>query len=131
MLNTKFEAYKIKREIEQSGRSFLVYRRKKNDYGEPSGKHFFVGGFNGLYHEVNTNLTGLGSGSSNNSTFRPRKQPAILCLLDDIKQIGVETNDFVLLNEKTFKVDIAKDIQELGIVCDLILEEVIENVVQA
>lgn len=131
MLNTKFEAYKIKREIERSGRSFLVYRRKDNDYGEPSGKHFLVGGFRGLYHEVNTNVTGLGNGSNNNSTFRARKKPAILCLLEDIKNIKVQVNDFVILNEKTFRVDVAKDIQELGIVCDLILEEVIENVIQA
>lgn len=131
MLNTKFEAYKIRREIERSGRSFLVYRRVKNDYGEPSGNYDFVGGLKGLYHEVNTNLTGISSSQSNDSIYRVRKQPAILCLLDDVKRIDVQLNDFVIFNEKTFKVVIAKNIQELGIVCDLVLEEVIEHVIQA
>ena len=35
MINTRFEAYKIKRELKRSGIDYEFKRKKKNDFGEP------------------------------------------------------------------------------------------------
>ena len=34
MINTKFEVYKIKRELRRSGKVFEFYRKALNDFGE-------------------------------------------------------------------------------------------------
>jgi len=34
-INTKFEAYKVRREIKRSGTKFVFYKQEKNDLGEP------------------------------------------------------------------------------------------------
>ena len=48
MINTKFEAYKIRREIKKSGKRFNIERKEKNEFAEPTGLIKFVGSFNGL-----------------------------------------------------------------------------------
>ena len=34
-VNTKFEAYKVRREIKRNGTKFIFFKPKKNDIGEP------------------------------------------------------------------------------------------------
>lgn len=56
MINTKFEAYKIQRELTRSGIDYEFKRIEKNDFGEPAGELKVVGKLRGLYHEQNSGI---------------------------------------------------------------------------
>lgn len=56
MINTQFEAYKIKRELKRSGIDYEFKRSGVNDFGEPVGEPTVVGTIRGLYHEQNSSV---------------------------------------------------------------------------
>ena len=121
MLNTKFEAYKVKREIKRSGRSFTVKRKEVNDFGEPIGDVKVIGSFVGLYHEQNSNIS-ITTGETTQT--RSKKIPSILCLYDDLKylKIDIDIGDYIEYNAKTFVVTGMVNIQEWNIISDISLE---------
>ena len=102
MINTQFEAYKIKRELKRSGIDYEFKRSGLNDFGEPDNKLVTVGIIKGLYHEQNSNIQ-ITTGDT--TQVRTKKIPMILCLY------GI-TN-----------------IQEWNIISDISLE-VVDNVIQ-
>ena len=96
MINKKFEAYKISREIKRSGCSFTFKRKAKNDFNEPSEESIIVGNLLGIYHEQNSNIA--------------------------ISKLELNVDDFVIFNSKTFKVTGITNVQEWSIVSDISLE---------
>ena len=121
MINTTFEAYKIKRELKRSGIEYKFKRYKKNNFGEPildSGPDE-VGSIRGLYHEQNGRIE-ITMGDT--TQVRTKKVPMILCLYEDAASLFI--NDIVIINNKTFRVTGVSNIQEWNIISDISLEVV-------
>lgn len=135
MINKKFEAYKVSREIKRSGSEFVFYRNNTNEFGEPdeSVSPTEVGSLNGLYHEENTMVkSSLNSGQqASASIYRKRKEPCILCLYKDAEGLELKVGDYITLNGKRLIVNTLVNVQEWNIIGDIKLMEVVANVVQA
>ena len=127
MVNTKFEAYKIKRELKRSGIDYEFKRSGLNDFGEPNKELITVGIIKGLYHEQNSNIQ-ITTGDT--TQVRTKKIPMILCLYDDAASLVLQVGDLLDINKKQFKVTGVTNIQEWSIISDISLE-VVDNVVQA
>ena len=121
MVNTRFEAYKIKRELKRSGTEYEFKRYSENDFKETSDKPILIGKIVGLYHEQSSGV----SLTSNEATqVRTKKIPMILCLYEDVILLDLKVGDFVELNTRIFKVVGIINIQEWNIVSDISLEVV-------
>lgn len=127
MINTQFEAYKIKRELKRSGIDYKFKRSNVNDFGEPVGEPIVVGTIRGLYHEQNSSVQVT---TGDTTQVRTKKIPMILCLYEDAASLALQAGDELKINNKTFKVTGVVNIQEWNIIADISLE-VVDNVVQA
>lgn len=127
MINKRFEAYKIKRELKRSGIDYEFNRTKKNDFGEPTSEHVVVGKLKGLYHEQNSTIQ-ITTGDT--TQVRTKKVPMILCLYEDTASLVLQVGDIVSINAKTFKVTGITDIQEWNLISDISLE-VVDSGIQA
>ena len=129
MINTKFEAYKIKRELKRSGINYEFKRTKKNDFGEPIDEDnpVIIGKLKGLYHEQNGAVIIM---RGDTTQVRSKKVPMILCMYEDTARLVLQVGDIVKINSKTFKVTGVTDIQEWNLISDISLE-VIDNGVPA
>lgn len=130
MINNRFEAYKLRREIKRSGVTYEFYRISKNEWNERpnDGKSTFAGSIKGIYHEVNSQIT---TTTSDGSVTRTKKQPALLCLASDFELVGIQFGDIVDVANlassngmKRMKYVGAVDIANWGIIIDLSFEEV-------
>ena len=127
MINTQFEAYKIKRELKRSGIDYEFKRSGVNDFGEPVGEPTVVGTIRGLYHEQNSSVQVT---TGDTTQVRTKKIPMILCLYEDAASLVLQVGDELKINNKTLKVIGVVNIQEWNIIADISLE-VVDNVVQA
>lgn len=121
MINTRFEAYKIKRELKRSGIDYEFKRPVVNDFGEPVGEPIVIGTIRGLYHEQNGSIQ-ITTGDT--TQVRTKKIPMILCLYEDTARLALQVGDTVTINAKTFKVTGIVNIQEWNIISDISLEVV-------
>lgn len=126
MINTQFEAYKIKRELKRSGIDYEFKRSGLNDFGEPDNKLVTVGIIKGLYHEQSGNIQ-ITTGDT--TQVRTKKIPMILCLYDDAASLVLQVGDLLEINGRQFKVTGITNIQEWNIISDISLE-VVDNVIQ-
>ena len=127
MINTQFEAYKIKRELKRSGIDYEFKRSGVNDFGEPVGEPTVVGTIRGLYHEQNSSVQVT---TGDTTQVRTKKIPMILCLYEDAASLVLQVGDELKINNKTLTVTGVVNIQEWNIIADISLE-VVDNVVQA
>ena len=127
MINTQFEAYKIKRELKRSGIDYEFKRSGMNDFGEPVGEPTVVGTIRGLYHEQNSSVQVT---TGDTTQVRTKKIPMILCLYEDAASLVLQVGDELKINNKILKVTGVVNIQEWNIIADISLE-VVDNVVQA
>lgn len=127
MINTIFEAYKVKRELKRSGTDYEFKRAGKNKFGESTGDLNVVGVLKGLYHEQNGSIQVT---TGDTTQIRTKKVPMILCLYDDTASLALQVGDIVKINAKTFKVTGVTDIQEWNLISDISLE-VVDNGVPA
>ena len=127
MINTQFEAYKIKRELKRSGIDYEFKRAGKNDFGEPTGALESIGKLRGIYHEQNSNIQ-ITTGDT--TQVRTKKIPMILCLYEDAANLVLSVGDIAKINKKTLKVTGVVNIQEWSIIADISLE-VVDNGVPA
>lgn len=129
MINTTFEAYKIKRELKRSGIEYEIKRRKKNDFGEPveNEEPKVIGKLKGLYHEQNGTIQ-ITTGDTTQT--RTKKIPMILCLYEDTALLVLQVGDIIDFNSKRFKVTGVTNIQEWNIISDVSLE-VVDNGIPA
>lgn len=121
MINTRFEAYKIKRELKRSGIDYEFKRKKTNDFGEPTGDSEVFGSLKGIYHEQNSNIQVT---TGDTTQVRTKKIPMILCLYEDTARLALVVGDTVTINAKTFKVTGVVNIQEWNLISDISLEVV-------
>lgn len=121
MVNKKFEAYKIKREIRRSGTDYVFVRAVPNDFGEPTDEVKEIGVLSGLYHEQNSRIAVT---MSDTTQVRTKKVPSILCLYDDAATLSLVIGDLVKINKKTLKVTGVVNIQEWNLISDISLEVV-------
>ena len=126
MMNKTFEAYKVGREIKRSGATYEFKRCGMNEFNEPTSDEILIGSILGLYHEQNSRIEVI---TGDTTSVRTKKSPMILCLYNDVKLINLSKDDFVRLNEKTFKVTGIVNVQEWNVIADISLE-VIDNAVQ-
>ena len=125
MVNTKFEAYKIKRELKRSGVTYEFKRPKKNDFDEPTKELDSIGKVVGLYHEQNSYVQiATGNNQQNTTQIRTKKMPMILCLYEDVAPLKLQVGDRVKINSNTFRIVNVANIQEWNIIADISLEVV-------
>lgn len=127
MINTKFEAYKIKRELKRSGIDYEFKRAEKDEFGEPTDELNVVGKLRGLYHEQNGSIQ-ITTGDTTQT--RTKKVPMILCLYEDAASLVLQIGDIVKINNKTLKVTGVTNIQEWNLISDISLE-VVDNGIPA
>lgn len=127
MINTRFELYKLKRELRRSGSDFVFYRRMKNEFGAPVGERVRVLKVRGLYHETNSYKTIT---TSDGSVTVTEKSPMLLCTVESLKDSNLSIGDFVDVvdnvfgDKKTMKFVGVIDILDFGIIADISLEVV-------
>lgn len=129
MLNTKFEAYKLRRELKRIGKEYEFKRAKLNDFKEPTNDEFVVGKLRGIYHEQNSYIKNTVNSAIQTGgvvQVRTKKVPMVLCLYDDAKFL--KTGDKVKINSKTYKVNGIVNIQEWNIISDISLEVIDDGV---
>lgn len=127
MINTKFEAYKIKRELKRSGIDYEFKRTEKNKFGESTDGLKVIGKLKGLYHEQNGSVQ-ITTGDT--TQIRTKKVPMILCLYEDTASLVLQVGDIVKINARTFKVTGVTNIQEWNLISDISLE-VVDNGIPA
>lgn len=127
MINTTFEAYKIKRELKRSGIVYEFSRPKKNDFNEPIDNLIVIGAIKGLYHEQSSSIKVT---TGDVTQTRNKKIPMILCLHDDTASLKLQIGDIVKINANTYKVTGIVNVQEWNIVSDISLE-VIDSGIRA
>lgn len=132
MINTKFEAYKLKRELKRSGKIYKIERYGVNEYGEPIKDSInstsCVGKFRGLYHEQNGYIQ---KSMMDTTQVISKKIPMIMCLYEDIDNLNLKVDDFIQIGECCGNIDFSEyritgitNIQNWGIIADISLEPV-------
>ena len=121
MINTKFEVYKIQRELNRSGIVVDFLRQETNKFKEPIGEPKKIGSILCIYHEQNGCIK-ISTGDT--TQVRTKKVPMLLCLYSNVSQVNVQVGDQVKLNGKTFNVTGVINIQEWNLVADISLEVV-------
>lgn len=127
MINTKFETYKLRRELKRSGIDYKFLRAVLNKFGEPSDEYEEVGVIRGLYHEQNGHIQVT---TGDTTQVRTKKIPTILCLYDDTTPLKLQTGDVAMINGKTYSVTGIIDVQNWNVFADISLE-VFDNGIQA
>lgn len=127
MINTKFETYKLRRELKRSGIDYKFLRAVLNKFGEPSDEYEEVGVIRGLYHEQNGHIQVT---TGDTTQVRTKKIPTILCLYDDTTPLKLQTGDVAMINGKTYSVTGIVDVQNWNVFADISLE-VFDNGIQA
>ena len=118
-VNTKFEAYKLQRELKRSGVELQFYRSVDNEFGEPTEAETEVGSICCLYHEQNSQIS-VTTGETTQT--RSKKISCLLCSLESVESLDLRVGDFVFWNEKKYEVSGWIDLQNWGIIADVTLE---------
>ena len=118
----KNELRKVKREILIHGSNVIVKRSVLDDYKESTGQEENVTTVRGLFHITKGYVNNTNGDSGK---VRTKGQPMLLLLYDDSKQI--KNDDFVIINNKKYKVTHISNIQEFNIVSDLSLELILDG----
>lgn len=127
MVNTRFEQYKVQREIKRSGTEYTFSRYQQNEFGEPITDQpaVLVGKLKGVFH-----AHVIGSGAYKKlsieeaSQTRSKMGGMILCILGDANALCLQVGDIVTINEKTYHYTGTTDIQEWGLIGEVCLEVV-------
>lgn len=122
MVNSTFEAYKLKRELKRIGQVYTFFRKRKNDYNEETDELEEKLCIKAIYHEQNGFVQIM---SGDTTRTKTKKSPMLLCLYEDAKCL--KTDDIVKINNHKFKVVEVVNIQEWNIICDISLEQIIEK----
>ena len=123
MINTKFEAYKLRRELKKVGVEYEFKRAGLNKFKEPTNESEFAGKLIGLYHEQNSYVS-VTAGEATQT--RTKKTPMILCLYEDAKTLKLD--DFIEMNSRKYKVTGVVNIQEWSIIADISLEVIDDGI---
>lgn len=125
MINKQFEAYKVRREIKRSGSEFVFKRLSgTNEFGEPddSQEPVTVGTLNGIYHRYSKHGVYVTVTTTDAAQIKAREDHMILCLWDDVEELGLKADDVTEINGKRFKLVSVTNVQEWSIVAEISLE---------
>lgn len=126
VLNTKFELYKVNREIKKVGIALAFYRDNLNAYKEPVGDEpTTLGLLNCIYHETNSSVK-VTTGET--TQYQTKKVPMLLCSYEDIDHLGIKAGDYTKLNGKRYNVTGVVNVQEWCIVADVTMEVVNDGI---
>ena len=135
MVNRKFEVYKVKREIKQSGITFAFWRFPKNAFGEvdTDKEPEYLCTVRGIYHEFTAHMTDtvVLLTSSETAIVRNKKTPQCLCEYDSIlftnesgQSDSIKNGDYVFYNNRVMKVSGMFNVMEWNMLVDISFEEV-------
>lgn len=112
-VNSKFELYKVKREIRKNGQEIDFYRTTTNEFGEPNHDGKRIHSIKGLYYEFAAHQldTYIVEYPAEAGTGRTKRTPQLLCPWDDLFFVNenneddcIKVNDWVNLNGKVARV---------------------------
>ena len=117
-INTRFEVYKLQRELRKSGVLYEFRRPHVDDFNQKSNEYEEdTIDVLGIYHEQNSYIT---LQSDESSVTRFKKIPMILCEYEQAKLI--KKDDTVTINGKDLIVTGVTNVQEWGLIADISLE---------
>lgn len=119
-MNPSFERHKLIRFIKTQGRTYTFTDSGKNKFGEPTGTSKTVE-VPGVYHETQGHVT---SSATDGANIKTKPDALILCLVED--STGLERDMVVTIHEKDYKVVDLRDVNNLGVACDISLELVLK-----
>lgn len=119
MINTRFEEYKMRRNLKRNGKTFDFYGRQLDEFQAEVDHKKNVGRVKGLYHERNEYINLL---TSDGAQLRNKKTPMILCLWKDFENSSIRMNSFTTINGIEYKVTGIVNIQNWNILADISLE---------
>jgi hypothetical protein len=119
----KMELHKVLREIQMHGTEYTFFRKKVDKYGEPTKEEpEQIANVKGLFHVSKGYITqNIQDGTKTHS----KGQPMLMVAYENTREI--QTDDFLIINENTYKVVEKNNIQEYNIVTDISLELVLDG----
>lgn len=118
-MNLNFEKHKLLRFIKSQGRSYTFRGSGKNQFGEPMGEDKTVE-ISGIYHESQGYVTNTATDGSN---IKSKPNSLIMCLKEDSSLL--EFGMLVTIQDKKYRVVDLRDVNNLGVACDISLELVL------
>lgn len=120
MKSDRFIVARMQRALNTNGVMYSFNRKGKNDFGEATGTSEEVKALKGIYHEQSAYVAQTTSEGSKTSS---KKVPMIMCNYLDTELLKVD--DFVIIQNKTFKVTGITNLFNFGSVADISLEVVL------
>lgn len=119
----KMELHKVLREIQIHGTEYTFFRKKVDNYGEPTKEEpEQVANVKGLFHVSKGYITqNIQDGTKTHS----KGQPMLMVAHENVGEI--KTEDFFVINGNKYKVVEKNNIQEYSIVTDISLELVLDG----
>lgn len=119
----KMELHKVLREIQIHGIEYTFFRKKVDNYGEPTKEEpEQIANVKGLFHVSKGYITqSIQDGTKTHS----KGQPMLMVAHENIGEI--KTEDFFVINKNKYKVVEKNNIQEYNIVTDISLELVLDG----
>lgn len=119
----KMELHKVLREIQTHGTGYKFFRKKVDNYGEPTKEEpEQIANVKGLFHVSKGYITqNIQDGTKTHS----KGQPMLMVAHENVGEI--KTEDFFVINENKYKVVEKNNIQEYNIVTDISLELVLDG----
>lgn len=122
MINTKFEAFKLKKLLLVNGINFNFKRRVLNDYNEFDQEKELedIVVIKGIYHEqtVTTQIA-----SDEGSQFRTEKTPMILCEYNEKLDL-LNAKDLIFYNNHWYELQGIANLSNFNIIADIALRVV-------
>lgn len=119
----KMELHKVLREIQIHGTEYTFFRKKVDNYGEPTKEEpEQIANVKGLFHVSKGYITqNIQDGTKTHS----KGQPMLMVAHENVGEI--KTEDFFVINGNKYKVVEKNNIQEYNIVTDISLELVLDG----
>ena len=119
-MNLNFEKHKLARFIKTQGRTYTFTAPGINQFGEPTETSKTVE-VPGVYHETQGHVT---SSATNGANIKTKPDALIMCLVED--STGLERDMVVTIHKKDYKIVDLRDVNNLGVACDISLELVLK-----
>lgn len=120
MLQNKFLANKIKRQINTNGQTFNFKRHVIDQYHQVSDEIESEYEIKGIFHTTNIYIRKQTTDAANVAITSIVAEPMIMCLYEDGQKVKI--NDEVIMNNGSYFVTNINDVNDFGIVYDISLE---------
>lgn len=120
-INKEFETYKVRREIQRSGKFYEFFRAGINQFGEPDeSETSSVGYISGIFHQHNSSFISVSVSSE--TRYKKKLESSILCLSKDANDLELKIGDYTIVNGKAYEVTSIRNIQEWNEIAEIDLE---------